>query len=70
MWITDASKNHYDKTRAESHSTVYLTTLELTEKENQIQLKMIFNSISQTLSARIMCFTMGPMFKKETKKAL
>jgi len=70
MWITDAEKNKYYKTRAESHGAVYTTHTNLFEKDGQTYLGMEFNSEAQSFAAKLMAGVFGLMFKNATRKAL
>jgi carbon monoxide dehydrogenase subunit G len=70
MWITDVEENKSYKTRAESHGAIYITSLVLSEDGNETRLTMEFDSVPQTLSAKLMAATVGRFFVKATKDAL
>lgn len=70
MWITEAKNNEFYNTRAESHGSVYLTTVSITESEGTVFLNMEFKGEAKTFGAKIMSFIFGPMIKNATKKAL
>lgn len=70
MWITDARENDFYQTRAESHGAVYTTRLSLSEQDGGTQLTMTFDSVAQTLGAKLMAALMGRMFRKATQDAL
>jgi hypothetical protein len=70
MWITDAVVNEYYCTRAESHGSVYITKLSLSESANGTLLTMSFSAIAKSFSAKIMSFFMGTLIKGSIKKAL
>ena len=70
MWITDAVENESYSTRAESHGSVYVTKLQITEQDGTSNLKMEFIGEPQTFGAKLMAGTLGFLFKKATIKAL
>ncbi len=70
MWITDCETEKFYKTRAESHGTVYETTVSIKEIENAIELSMQFSGKPVTFIARLMLFLTGFMMKSSMKKAL
>ena len=70
MWITDVNEYESYKTRAESHGAVYITSLNLSEQDDNTLLTMTFGGEAQTLGAKLMSATMGRLFKNATKKAL
>lgn len=70
MWITDAIDNEYYDTRAESHGSVYITRLGLTDSDNGTLLTMSFTGIPQTAVAKMLSFLMAPFITKSIKKAL
>ena len=69
MWITEAEKNKYYKTRAESHGAVYTSFLQIFKKEDESYLGMEFNSEAQSFAAKLMAGVFGLMFKNATRKA-
>ena len=69
MWVTDSSENEFYKVRAESHGSVYLTNVTLEDSNGNTQLTMDFESIPQSISAKVMAFLMGFMMKNMIKKA-
>ncbi len=70
MWITEAEKNRYYKTRAESHGAIYTSIMRIDEKNGQIYLGMEFSSEAQSFGAKFMATVLAPLFKGATKKAL
>lgn len=70
MWITEAEKNQYYQTRAESHGSIYITIMRIVENGNESLLSMEFTGKPQSLGAKIMAGILMPFFKKATKKAL
>ncbi len=70
MWITEAKKNNYYKTRAQSNGAVYQTVLKLTEIENATVLTMEFSSEAITFKGKIMAFIFGVILKKSMKKLI
>ncbi len=70
MWITDAMENKYYQTRAESHGSVYISKLMITQANAGIVLSMVFDGQAQSFGARLMYGVMGFMLKNATKKAL
>ena len=70
MWITDSVVNEYYCTRAESHGSVYISKLSLSDSGSSALLTMSFSGIAQTSIAKILSFLMGPFIKKSIKKAL
>jgi uncharacterized membrane protein len=70
MWITIAKENEFYRTRAESHGSLYISNLVLSEQDHGTQLTMEFEGIPQTFGAKLMSATMGFLFKNATKKAL
>ena len=70
MWITEAEKNKYYKTQAESHGALYTTFMHIFENNGETYLGMEFNSEAQSFVAKMMAGVFGLMFKNATKKAL
>lgn len=70
MWITDAKTNEFYQTRAESHGAIYISKLNVIEKDGGTILTMSFIGEAQTFMAKLMSATLGAMFKKATRKAL
>lgn len=70
MWITEAQENNFYKVRAESHGSIYLSTISVSETENGTLMVMDFEGKPQTIGAKIMLGLMGWMFKGATQKAL
>lgn len=70
MWITETEENSYYKTRAESHGSIYLSTLKVEEQDQGTLLTMEFGAEIQSLFAKIMNALIGWMFVSATKKAL
>ncbi len=70
MWVTEAEKNKFYKTRAESHGAIYTSIMRIDEKNGQNFLGMEFYSQAQTFGAKFMATVLGPLFKGATKKAV
>ena len=70
MWITAAKENDYYQTRAESHGAIYISKLQIEEKEGKTYLTMVFDGEAQSLMAKIMSVATGFLFKSATQKAL
>jgi hypothetical protein len=70
MWITDAVENQSYKTRAESHGAIYVATLEISDKGENVGLSMNFEGTPQTFGAKLMSALTSGMFKKATEEAL
>lgn len=70
MWITDVIDHQSYKTRAESHGAIYMSSLTISEQNNETLLNMEFSSEAQTFAAKIMSVLMGSLFKSATKKVL
>jgi hypothetical protein len=69
MWITEAVKNEYYKTRAESHGSVYTTQLSISGSGTHHVLTMEFESEARTIGGKLMAVIFGMIFKNATKKA-
>ena len=70
MWITDSVTNKYYCTRAESHGSVYITKLSLSETGNNTLLTMLFTAEAQSPLVKIMSAFMGVFIKSSMRKAL
>lgn len=70
MWITDSVENEYYCTRAESHGSVYITKLSLSEIGDNTLLTMSFTGEAQTLIVRFISACMGFFIKSSMKKGL
>lgn len=70
MWITESVENEYYCTRAESHGSVYISRLSLSEAGNYTLLTMTFTAEAQTLPVKIISAIMGIFIKSSMKKAL
>lgn len=70
MWITEAEENHYYKTRAESHGSIYETDMRVVEQDGKSLLSMEFSGEPQTLMAKVMGFLMMPLMKSSMEQAL
>ncbi|NKQ37948.1 MAG: hypothetical protein HF967_00440 [Methanosarcinales archaeon] len=70
MWITDSVVNEYYCTRAESHGSVYITKLSLSETESKTILKMSFTAEAQSMIVKIISACMGFFVNSSMKKAL
>lgn len=70
MWITDYAENEYYRTRAESHGSVYITTLSVEPLDKQTRLTMAFSAEAQTFFVKLFSSCMGFVIKGSMKKAL
>ena len=70
MWVTDSVENEYYSTRAESHGSVYVSRLSVTESAGITTLTMSFSGEAQSLLARILSALMGAFIKGSMKKEL
>ena len=70
MWITDAVENEYYCTRAESHGSVYITEISLSEIEGNTLLTMSFAAQAQGAFVKIISAIMSVFIKGTMKKAL
>ena len=70
MWITDVVENESYDVRAESHGSIYESTVSIAEESGARILRMEFGARPQNFVARLMSATMGWMFKGATEKAL
>ena len=70
MWVTDSVENEHYSTRAESHGSVYVSRLSLTESAGITTLTMSFSGEAQSLVARILSTLMGFLIKGSMKKEL
>lgn len=70
MWVTDSVENEYYSTRAESHGSVYVSRLSLTESAGVTTLTMSFSGEAQSLVARVLSALMGFLIKSSMKKEL
>ena len=70
MWVTDSVENEYYSTRAESHGSIYVSRLSLTDKGQSTVLSMSFSGEANSLSAKIISTLMGFIIKGSMKKEL
>ncbi len=70
MWITEAEKNRFYATRAESHGSVYISRLSIEEKDGVSLLTFDFSAEFETIGAKIMSFLTGWLFASATVKAI
>ena len=70
MWITDAKDCEFYQTRAESHGSIYISRLSVSEAGGTTTLTMSFTGEAQTFAARFMSVVMMPFFKGAIVKAL
>jgi uncharacterized membrane protein len=70
MWITDASPPSFYKTRAESHGSIYISSLELEPTTTGTRLTMEFNCQPETFGAKLMWLLTGWMAKKAIRKVI
>lgn len=70
MWVTESVENEYYLTRAESHGSVYISRMAVTESGGTTTLTMSFSGEAQTLVAKILSTLMGFMIKGSMEKEL
>lgn len=70
MWITEFVENEYYVTNAQSHGSLYITTLALREENTQTILSMSFEGIGETFMMKMLGGIMGFMMKGSMKKML
>lgn len=70
IWVTELVENEYYKTRAESHGSIYITSVTIEPSKNGCLLKQEFEGQPQKFMGKIMMGLMGGMMKKSTEKAL
>lgn len=70
MWITDAEENASYQTRAESHGSIYVTKLQITDEGEGCVLAMSFEGTPQTFGAKLMWALTGFMARGSMRKAL
>lgn len=71
MTITDAEEGRQYTTRAESHGSVYLTKMEVTELSGgQTNLAIVFDAKPQSAFAWVVSLLMAPLITGSTTKAL
>lgn len=70
MWITESVENEYYCTRGESHGSVYITKLSVSELGDHTLLTMSFTGEAQTLIVRYISMLMGFFIKSSLKKEL
>lgn len=71
MWVVDAVENEYYRTRAESHGSIYLTRLSLSEKqESNCILTMCFEGLAQSYLMKMLSVIIIPLMKNSMKKML
>jgi uncharacterized protein YndB with AHSA1/START domain len=71
MTITEAEEGRQYTTRAESHGSVYLTKIEVTEVSGgQTNLAIVFDAKPQSAFARVVSLLMAPLITGSTTKAL
>ena len=70
MWVTEEDEPNSYHVRAESHGSIYLTTMSLEQTGDGVDLAMEFEGQTQSIGAKIMWGLTGWMFKRSTVKAL
>ena len=71
MTITDADEGRQYTTRAESHGSVYLSKMEVTELSGgQTNLAIVFDAKPQSAFAWVVSLLMAPLITGSTTKAL
>lgn len=70
MWVTEVVDGQHYKAQAESHGSVYVSTMGVSGEDGQCRLTMTHETRPQTLLAKIMCYGMGFAFKGLMRKAV
>jgi len=70
MWITAACSPSFYETRAESHSSIYTSKMELELTQNGTCLTMKFNCQPETFGAKMMWLLTGWMARKSLGKVI
>jgi hypothetical protein len=70
MWITESVEKAFYTTRAESHGSVYTSTIAISEQGAGNALSMTLECQPQSFLAKLLSIPMGVMFKGATRKAL
>ncbi len=70
MWITESEKNHYYKTRAESHGMVYVSSLSIEDEDDHEVLIMGFEGEPQSFGGKVMNMIFGKMMMSSMEKAI
>lgn len=70
MWVTDSLENEYYSTRAESHGSVYISRLSLSESGANTILTMSFSGEASSLIAKIISTLMSFIIKGSIEKEL
>jgi len=70
MWITESAENEFYKTRAESHGSIYKTTIAISGQGDDNTLSMTFEGEAQSIVAKVLSTLMGFMFKGSMRKLL
>ena len=70
MWITEAEENKYYKTRAESHGSVYISTVEINDSKDMLYLSMELSAKAISFGAKLVSGIFSLIFKNSSKKAL
>jgi carbon monoxide dehydrogenase subunit G len=69
MWVTDVEDGRSYRTRAESHGSVYLSGLSVSEENGKTRLTQTFEGQAQSFGAKLMNGLLGWMIKGSTRKA-
>ena len=70
MWVTDSADEEYYATRAESHGSVYISRLSVTESDGITTLTMSFSGEAKSFFGRIASTLMSPFLKGSIVKEL
>lgn len=70
MWITDCVENEYYKTRAESHGSIYICKLSVTEADGHSTLTMTHECKAVSFMAKLMAGPMALLFNGTFRKML
>ena len=70
MWITESTENEFYCTRAESHGSVYVSKLSLSESNGVTVLTMSFKAKPQTFMARVLSRLMSKIIASSLSKGV
>ena len=70
MWITDVTDGERYQTRAESHGSIYISSLALDEVDGMTRLTMSFQGTPTSTSAKVLSKVTDGIARSSTEKAL
>ena len=70
MWITEVRPNEFYRTRAESHGSIYKSTIAIAGQHEDCLLTMSLEATAQSFLAKVLSIPMGLLFKGALRKAL